>query len=82
MSCGGLVGSTASTMVEATTPNPSETWVWEVPDHHGNQGHTTDPVANQCCSSANWVLIEVLEEGYGHSFGIWGLGRGPLRPSP
>ena len=57
-------------MVEATTPNPSETWVWEVPDHHGYQGCTTDPVAIQCCSSAQRVPSEVLEGGYGHSFGI------------
>ena len=35
---------------------------------------TTPPTpgheANQCCSSVQWVPSEVLEEEYGHSFGI------------
>ena len=71
-------------MVEATTPNASrDVGLGGGPDHHGNQGYTTDPVANQyCISSAQGVPSEVLEGEYGHSFGIWGLGYGPLRPSP
>ena len=31
---------------------------------------THEPVVNKCCSSAKWVPIEVLEEGYGHRFGL------------
>ena len=37
---------------------------------YGNNDPTPNPVANQCRSSAQWVSSEVLEEGYGHSFGI------------
>ena len=40
-----------------------------------------EPVVNKCCSSAKWVPIEVLEEGYGQRFGLWGLGHGPSGPS-
>ena len=65
-------------LAEGVTRHGVRRWCWL----HRNKCHTTDTVANQCCSSANWVLVEVLERGYGHSFGIWGLGHGPLRPSP
>ena len=31
---------------------------------------THEPVVNKCCSSAKWVPIQVLEEGYGQRFGL------------
>ena len=49
---------------------------------HGNNDPTPGHEGYQCCSSAQWVPSEVLEEGYGHRFGLRGLGHGPPRPSP
>ena len=37
---------------------------------YGKEDLTHEPVVNKCCSSAKWVPIEVLEEGYGHRFGL------------
>ena len=37
---------------------------------HGTKAPTHEPEVNQCCSGAKWVPIEVLEEGYGHRFGL------------
>ena len=48
--------------------------------HHGRTDFKHLPEANQCCSSAIWLPIEVLEGGYGHSFRVGDLGRGLLRP--
>ena len=45
---------------------------------HSINDHRPYHEANQSCSSAKWVPSEVLEEGYGHIFGLQGLGRTPL----
>ena len=36
----------------------------------GNKDLKHDAEANQCYSSALWVPIEVLEDGYGHRIGL------------
>ena len=36
----------------------------------GNQGLKYGTEVNQCCSGAQWVPIEVLEDGYGHRIGL------------
>ena len=48
----------------------------------GNKDLKHGTEVKQCCSSALWVPIEVLEDGYGHGIGLWGLGHGLPRPSP
>ena len=37
---------------------------------HDDKDLTDCTEAKQCYSGAKWVPIEVLEEGYGHSFGL------------
>ena len=36
----------------------------------GNKDLKHGTEANQCCSGAQWVPIEVLEDGYGHRIGL------------
>ena len=36
----------------------------------GNKGLKYGTEVNQCCSGAQWVPIEVLEDGYGHRIGL------------
>ena len=36
----------------------------------GNKDLKHGTEVNQCCSSALWVPIEVLEDGYGHRIGL------------
>ena len=36
----------------------------------GNKDLKHGTEANQCCSGAQWVPIEVLEEEYGHRIGL------------
>ena len=45
---------------------------------------TTPPTyteANQCFISDQWITIDVLEEGYGHGFGLRGLRDESPKPS-
>ena len=43
---------------------------------------TTYTEVNQCCISDQWITIDVLEEGYGHGFGLRGLRDEFPKPSP
>ena len=54
---------------------------WKAPGEHVEKGVRVEPppTANQGCSSAQWVSIEVLEGGYGHSFGHRGVLGTPPR---
>ena len=36
----------------------------------GNKDLKNGTEVNQCCSGAQWVPIEVLEDGYGHRIGL------------
>ena len=36
----------------------------------GNKDLKHGTEVNQCCSGAQWVPIEVLEDGYGHRIGL------------
>ena len=36
----------------------------------GNKDLKNSTEVNQCCSGAQWVPIEVLEDGYGHRIGL------------
>ena len=42
---------------------------WRALGEHVEMAVVPPPMANQCCSSAQWVPIEELEGGYGHCFG-------------
>ena len=37
---------------------------------YGNKDLKLGTEVNQCCSGAQWVPIEVLEDGYGHRIGL------------
>ena len=37
---------------------------------YGNKVFKLGTEVNQCCSGAQWVPIEVLEDGYGHRIGL------------
>ena len=37
---------------------------------YGNNDLRYGTEVNQCCSGAQWIPIEVLEDGYGHRIGL------------
>ena len=46
---------------------------WRAPGEHVEKGVVPPPMANQGCSSAQWVPMEELEGGSDHSFGHRGV---------
>ena len=54
---------------------------WRAPGEQVEKGVVPPPMANQGCSSAQWVPMEELEGGYDHSFSHKGVLGTPPRPS-
>ena len=53
-------------MRRATSTEVSEEAFWL----YGNKDPRHGTEVNQCCSGAQWVPIEVPEDGYGHRIGL------------
>ena len=57
-------------MTEALATTTSAEVSEEVFGLYGNKDLKHGTEVNQCCSGAQWVPIEVLEDGYGHRIGL------------